>query len=146
MVFPTLGPSSLPVVVAQPDENMQTEQLLWWEWYDRHRTYNIWFKERRSSLKTSLQVRVERHVCFNALSDACSRWRQWAIIKETKCKPVLTWSVQIANFGCDCTVHVVKCIFCKLLEIKKFKWFKKVCWPVSLRHCFLFTLSFWYLP
>jgi len=39
MLFPTLGPSSLPVVVAQPDEgvkDMQTEQLLCWEWYDTH--------------------------------------------------------------------------------------------------------------
>jgi len=30
MLFPTLGPSTLPVVVAQPDEGMQTEQLLCW--------------------------------------------------------------------------------------------------------------------
>jgi len=30
MLFPTLGPSSLPVVVAQPDERLQTEQLLYW--------------------------------------------------------------------------------------------------------------------
>jgi len=31
MLFPTLGPSSLLVVVAQqPDEGMQTEQLLCW--------------------------------------------------------------------------------------------------------------------
>jgi len=29
MLFPTLGPSSLPVVVAQP-KDMQTEQLLCW--------------------------------------------------------------------------------------------------------------------
>jgi len=30
MLFRTLEPSSLPVVVAQLDENMQTEQLLCW--------------------------------------------------------------------------------------------------------------------
>jgi len=30
MLFFTLGPSSLPVVVAQPQKNMQTEQLLFW--------------------------------------------------------------------------------------------------------------------
>jgi len=30
MLFLILGLSSLPVVVAQPDESMQTEQLLCW--------------------------------------------------------------------------------------------------------------------
>jgi len=30
MLFPTLRPSSLPVVVAQPDKDMQTEQLQCW--------------------------------------------------------------------------------------------------------------------
>jgi len=30
MLFPTLRPSSLPVVVAQPDERHVTEQLLCW--------------------------------------------------------------------------------------------------------------------
>jgi len=32
MLFPTMGPSSLPVAVAQPDEilYMQTEQLVCW--------------------------------------------------------------------------------------------------------------------
>jgi len=30
MLFPILEPSSLPVLVAQPDERMQTEQLLCW--------------------------------------------------------------------------------------------------------------------
>jgi len=36
-LFPMLGPSSLSVVVAQPDErhaNRATSEL---EWYDRHR-------------------------------------------------------------------------------------------------------------
>jgi len=30
MLFPILGPSSLPIVVAQPNEYMQTEQFLCW--------------------------------------------------------------------------------------------------------------------
>jgi len=30
MLFPTLGSSILPVVVVQPDEDMQTEPLLCW--------------------------------------------------------------------------------------------------------------------
>jgi len=30
MLFPTLGPSSLPVVVAQPGERHAKEQLLCW--------------------------------------------------------------------------------------------------------------------
>jgi len=30
MLFLTLGPSSLPVVVVQPDKMQQTEQLLCW--------------------------------------------------------------------------------------------------------------------
>jgi len=40
MLFPILGPSSLPIVVAQPDKDIQTEQLLRWEWYDSHTAYS----------------------------------------------------------------------------------------------------------
>jgi len=37
MLFPTLGPSSLPVVVAQPDERHANKAASVLEWYDRHR-------------------------------------------------------------------------------------------------------------
>jgi len=37
MLFPTLGPSSLPVVVAQPDERHANRTASVLEWYDRHR-------------------------------------------------------------------------------------------------------------
>jgi len=41
MLFPTLGPSSIPVVVAQPDERHANRAASVLEWYDRHRAYNI---------------------------------------------------------------------------------------------------------
>jgi len=37
MLFPTLGPSSLPVVVAQPDERHASRTASVLECYDRHR-------------------------------------------------------------------------------------------------------------
>jgi len=37
MLFLTLGPSSLPVVVAQPDERHANREASVLEWYDRHR-------------------------------------------------------------------------------------------------------------
>jgi len=40
--------SSLPVVVAQPDERHANRRVSVLEWYDRHRAYNISFKRRRS--------------------------------------------------------------------------------------------------
>jgi len=39
MLFPILGPSSLSVVVAQPDERHANRTASVLEWYDRHRTY-----------------------------------------------------------------------------------------------------------
>jgi len=39
LLFPTLGPSSLPVVVAHPDERHVNRAASALEWYDRHRTY-----------------------------------------------------------------------------------------------------------
>jgi len=45
MMFPTLGPSSLPIVVAQPDERYASRTASVLEWYDRHRAYNNWFNE-----------------------------------------------------------------------------------------------------
>jgi len=36
MLFPTLEPSSLPVVVAQPDERYANRTACVLEWYDRH--------------------------------------------------------------------------------------------------------------
>jgi len=50
MLFPILRSSNLPVVVAQPSEGMQTEQLLCWSGLTvtEHEAYNIWFKRRRS--------------------------------------------------------------------------------------------------
>jgi len=47
MLFPTLGPISLPVVVAQPDERHVNRIASVLEWYDRHRVCNIWSKQRR---------------------------------------------------------------------------------------------------
>jgi len=37
ILFPTLGPSSLPVVVAQPDKRQLNRTATVLEWYDRHR-------------------------------------------------------------------------------------------------------------
>jgi len=37
MLFSTLGPSSLPVVLAQPDEKHINRTASVLEWYDRHR-------------------------------------------------------------------------------------------------------------
>jgi len=39
MLFPTLVPSSLLVVVAQPDERHANRATSVLEWYDRHRAY-----------------------------------------------------------------------------------------------------------
>jgi len=36
LLFPILGPSSLPVVVAQPDERYANRAASVLEWYDRH--------------------------------------------------------------------------------------------------------------
>jgi len=48
MLFPVLRPSSLPVVVTQPNERHANRPTSVLEWYDRHRAYNILFKRRRS--------------------------------------------------------------------------------------------------
>jgi len=37
MLFPTLGPSSLPVVVTQPDKRHANRTAAVLEWYDSHR-------------------------------------------------------------------------------------------------------------
>jgi len=37
MLFPTLGPSSLPVLVAQPDERHANRAASVLKWYDRHK-------------------------------------------------------------------------------------------------------------
>jgi len=39
MLFLTLGPSSLTVVVAQPDEGHANRTAYALDWYDRHRAY-----------------------------------------------------------------------------------------------------------
>jgi len=38
MLFPIMEPSSLPIVVAQPDERHANITAAVLEWYDRHRT------------------------------------------------------------------------------------------------------------
>jgi len=40
MLFPILGPSSLSVVMAQPDERHANRTASVLEWYDRHRAYS----------------------------------------------------------------------------------------------------------
>jgi len=45
MLFPTLGPSSLPVVVAQPDERHANRTVSVLEWHDRHRATTSSSKE-----------------------------------------------------------------------------------------------------
>jgi len=50
MLFLILGPSSLPIVVAQPDERHANKTASVLEWHsesDRHKAYNIWFKRRK---------------------------------------------------------------------------------------------------
>jgi len=49
-VVSRLEASSLPVVVAQPDERHVKRTVSALGWYDRHRAYNIWFKQRRRRL------------------------------------------------------------------------------------------------
>jgi len=44
MLFPILEPSSLPIVVAQPDESHANRTASVLEWYDRYRAYNVGFK------------------------------------------------------------------------------------------------------
>jgi len=46
MLFTVLVPSSLPVVVAQPDERHANRTVSALDWYGRHRVYNIWLKLR----------------------------------------------------------------------------------------------------
>jgi len=46
MLFPILEPSSLPFVVAQPDERHANRTASKLEWYDKHRAYNISFKRK----------------------------------------------------------------------------------------------------
>jgi len=48
-LFPILGPSSLPIVVAQFDERHANRTASVLEWYDKQRAYqyNIWFKRKR---------------------------------------------------------------------------------------------------
>jgi len=41
MLLPTLGPNSLPVVVAQPDERHANRAASVLEWYVRHRAYIV---------------------------------------------------------------------------------------------------------
>jgi len=52
MLFPTLGPSNLPVVVAQPDERHANRTASVLEWYDRteHTTSGSNEKEEVKSL------------------------------------------------------------------------------------------------
>jgi len=42
MLFSILGPNSLSIVVAQPDETQANKTVTVLEWYDRHRA-KIWF-------------------------------------------------------------------------------------------------------
>jgi len=49
MLFPILGPSSLPVVVAQRNERHANRTTSVLEWYDNHNGYNIWFKSQVST-------------------------------------------------------------------------------------------------
>jgi len=55
MLFPILRPSSLPIVVAQPDERHANKIASVLEWYDRHRAY-IQFKRRRILLLQLVKV------------------------------------------------------------------------------------------
>jgi len=41
MLFPTLGPSNLPVVVVQSDERHANRAASVLEWHDRHRAYEV---------------------------------------------------------------------------------------------------------
>jgi len=49
MLFPILSPSSLLIVVAQPDEKHANRTASVLKWYDRHRAKNTWFKWRSKS-------------------------------------------------------------------------------------------------
>jgi len=57
MLFLTLGPISLLVVVVQPHERHANRTASVLEWYDRHTEFNIWFKRR--SLTYSLFVTIK---------------------------------------------------------------------------------------
>jgi len=41
MLFPTLGPSSLPVLITQPDERHANRTACVLKSYDRHRAYIV---------------------------------------------------------------------------------------------------------
>jgi len=60
MLFPTLGPSSLLVVVAQPGERHANTAASVLEWFDGHRTYNIWFKRRRLEGMSTTAAQLKR--------------------------------------------------------------------------------------
>jgi len=60
------GPSSLPVVVAQPDQRHANRTASMLEWYDRHRAYSITSgsdKEEKHivNLKFRYHIPNERH-------------------------------------------------------------------------------------
>jgi len=63
MFFPILGPSSLPIVVAQLCVN---KQLLCWSDMTDTEHYNLWFKRRRNVLE-SISVPLGLLVSFNPL-------------------------------------------------------------------------------
>jgi len=50
MLFLILGPSSLPVVAAQPDELHANRTASVLEWYDRHRAYSTHLVQTKKNL------------------------------------------------------------------------------------------------
>jgi len=73
MLFPTLGPSSLPIVVAPHDKRHANRTTSVLEWYDRHKALcNTWLKQEKltigffvNSWQKKLSILLELVQCLN---------------------------------------------------------------------------------
>jgi len=78
MLFHTLGPSSLPVMVARPDERYAKRTASVLEWYDRHKAQNnILFK--RSSERAFAVFESSCHLLCNSV-----KWCLAHLPKDTR--------------------------------------------------------------
>jgi len=62
MPFPTLGPSSLPAVVTQPDERHANRTASVLEWYDRHRAYIQHLVQTKNKREAKCNLLIARHL------------------------------------------------------------------------------------
>jgi len=82
MLFPTLGPSSQLVVVAQPDERHANRAASLLEWYDRHRAM---------STTSSSSEEEHQNYLYNCYWIVVSLW--WpSLTKDMQTEQLLCWS------------------------------------------------------